>query len=206
MRRCAAALRHQAAQDEVRDEPGGLFNNVEVVLQQQRIDIGTQSEMDRIYCLIQRSLALKLSKLTPFSHNLLHEMFDSRVVDLGTGPALQSGKRCYVVQLSIIEKQINPFYYEGLDQSSKTLGRRDSLGVDRFLDRRNDLRQAIATNGFTNGLFGVEELVDVRLGKTDRFREVGDGCLAVTVLTEMFVGRRDNLVSDVMFGGTAAAA
>ena len=33
-------LRHQAAQNEVGNEPRSLFNNIEVVLQQQRIDEG----------------------------------------------------------------------------------------------------------------------------------------------------------------------
>ena len=33
-------LRHQAAQNKAGNEPRGLFNDVKVVLQQQRVDVG----------------------------------------------------------------------------------------------------------------------------------------------------------------------
>jgi len=48
-------------------------------------------------------------------------------------------------------------------------------------------------------LSGISEL-QVRLGKPDCFGQVGNRSFAIAVLTEVLIGRRDDLVSDLMIG------
>ena len=53
-------------------------------------------------------------------------------------------------------------------------------------------------------LSGISEL-QVRLGKPDCFGQVGNRSFAIAVLTEVLIGRRDDLVSDLMIGGATDA-
>jgi len=48
-------------------------------------------------------------------------------------------------------------------------------------------------------LSGISDLQG-RLGKPDCFGQVGNRSFAIAVLTEVLIGRRDDLVSDLMIG------
>ncbi|MNT85602.1 hypothetical protein D3C72_2257860 [compost metagenome] len=54
-------------------------------------------------------------------------------------------------------------------------------------------------------MLGIKEFVDVSLGKPDGLGQVGNRGFAVAVLTEVLVGRRDNLVSNVVIGWATGA-
>jgi hypothetical protein len=67
------------------------------------------------------------------------------------------------------------------------------------------LVQALDADRLADRLLGIEKLVDVGLGESDRLGEIGDRRLAVAVAAEMRPGRIHDLVADVMFGRTASA-
>jgi hypothetical protein len=203
--RISRGSRHQAAQDEVRSQRGRHFDEIEVVLQHQWIDEGPQRQVDRLDRLVQRRPALELTGLAPFADNVGDKALDLRIVTLRTWPVLTRCKRGNVVEFAIVEEQIHTRGDHGFHQATETLGWRQVFFVDRLLDRRNDLAQAVRADGFANRLFGIEEFVDVRLGETDGLGQIGHRGLGVAVLAEMLVGRRDNLITNVVIDGTTRA-
>lgn len=156
--------------------------------------------MYRLYCLVQGSLAFELTHLSPFTHNLQNELLDLGVINLRAGPTLRHRKRGDVIEFPVIEEQVHTCGDHRFDQASKALRWRKGLDIDGLLDSRNDFCQTICTDGFTDRLLGIKKLVDIGLGKADGFSQVGDRGFAIAVLAEVFVGRRDNLVSNVVIG------
>jgi len=196
----SAGSRHQATQNEIGGEDRSQLDEVKVVLQKQRIDERAQRKVNRIDCFVQGCFAFKFADLSAFPHNLQHEAPDQGIILLSAGPVLRRCKCGDVIELSITEEQIHPGSDQRFHQTSKTFGRRDVLCINGLFYGRDDFRQAIAADSLTNRLLGIKKLVDVRLGKPDRFRQVGNRSFAIAVLTEVLIGRRDDLIPDLMIG------
>lgn len=156
--------------------------------------------MYRFYCFVQGSLAFKFADLSPLPHDLQHEAFDLCVISLRTGPAFRRRKCCNVIEFSVVKEQIHACGDHSFDQSSKAFRRRQVFYIDRLLHSRDDFCQTICADGFTDRLLGIKKFVDVGLGKPNGPSQVGNRGFAVAVLTEVFVGRRNNLVSNVVIG------
>lgn len=102
----------------------------------------------------------------------------------------------------ILERQLESRLGGGLEHSPQFLWR--EIGLVHGLPHLSfDLAEAIGTDHFANGLLGLEKLVDVRLGKSDGFGEIGDSRLIVAVQAEVLGGSRDDLISHLVIGRAA---
>ncbi|MNN72114.1 hypothetical protein D3C81_1881210 [compost metagenome] len=99
-----------------------MFDQIQIVLQQQRIDERSQRQIDRLDGLVQRGLALELPRFSPLTHDGEDKALDLRFVHLGAVPALRSGKRRDVVELAIVEEQIHTCGDHGFHQPAQALG------------------------------------------------------------------------------------
>lgn len=174
-----------------------LFDIIEAVLQKQRVEVRTHHQIDRLCGLIQRGLALEVAGLPTFLQDVVQQLLDALFIGNYCLPVLRGGGGCNLVELAILEEQLEARLSGGLEHAPQLLWRKIGLRHG-FSDLGFDLAQAIRTDHFANGLLGLEELVDVRLGKADGLGEIGDGRLLVAVTTEVFGGRRDDLVSHLV--------
>ena len=74
--------------------------------------------------------------------------------------------RGYVVELTVVEKEIAASLHQRLEHPAQSLGRGRDVG-DGLIDRRHDRAQAVGADDLANGLLRVEELVDVGFGEAN---------------------------------------
>jgi hypothetical protein len=110
--------------------------------------------------------------------------------------------RSDVIQLALVEEQTHARRRQGLEHSTEFFRGR-ACASHRFFDRHDDGAQGLGADGLTDGLLGIEELIDISLRKADRLGQVRDGRLLVTVAAEMLSGRLDDLLSNNVVGRAA---
>src|SRR6185369_11442735 len=81
--------------------------------------------------------------------------------------------------------------------------RRGGRASHGLFDCRDDGAQCLTADGFAYRLLGIEELVDISLGKADRLGQVGDRGLVVAVVAEVRLGRLDDLITNAVVDGAA---
>ena len=117
-------------------------------------------------------------------------------------PSLGRGVGGDVVQLAIVEEQGDTGRDQNLEHSAKFFCWCGRAG-HRLFDRLDRGTHRFGADGLADRLLGIEELVDVGLGKADGLGQVRDGRLLVTETAEVFVRRLDDLVSNRVIGRAA---
>ena len=134
--------------------------------------------------------------------DILQQRTHGQLIGLHRRPAPGGGRRGDVVQLAVLEEQPQAGLDAGLEHAPQLLWRLGS-GIHRRPDLGFDLAQAVAADMLADGLLGLKELVDIRLGKADGLGQVGHGGLFVAIQAEIFGGGDDDLLAHVVAGRAA---
>lgn len=189
----------QAPEYQARQVRWRLLVVVKAVLQEQRIEVGANDQDDRRCGLVQGGFAFEVTGLTAFLEDILKHLLDALFVVHHRLPVLCSCGGGNLEKLSVLKKKLKTRFNQGFEHPSQLF--RGAIGsINGRTARGFDLTQAVRADHLANGLLGFKELVDVGLGEPNRFGEIGDGRLLVTVATEVFRGCCDDLATHLVVG------
>src|SRR6266566_8902555 len=98
-------LRRQTPQDQARELRRGCLDRVEIVLEQQRIRVRLDDEVDRVCRLIQWRFALELTGFATLADDVDQDLLKALCVGPGRGPPFTGRRGGDVVELPVVEKQ-----------------------------------------------------------------------------------------------------
>jgi NodT family efflux transporter outer membrane factor (OMF) lipoprotein len=192
----------QTAQHQTRQLGRRDIGGIEVVLQEERVHIRPHHQIDRHGSFVQRCFAFEVTALPTLLEYVLQQLLHARLIGMHRLPAPRGRGRGNVIQLAIAKKQPKARLGCHFEHPPQLFGRLLGL-LDGRTNLAFDLVQAVGANHLADGLLGLEELVDVRLGESDGLGEIGDRRFLVAVSAEMLGGGRHDLIAHLVVGWAA---